>query len=124
MESTSASKERGTRERRVFYEHNANITVMRTSVAECRALGGEIARKLAAAPRKTALVIPTGGWSGIDCEGGVFKDEEADTALVNELFKNLEGTSVLVEIVHGNINDGSTGAKMADILHSFFEDEG
>ncbi|KAF9513514.1 hypothetical protein BS47DRAFT_962245 [Hydnum rufescens UP504] len=53
-----------------FYEHKVDIIIMPTSVAECQALGAEIARKLAVPPTETALVTLSGSFSSIDYQGG------------------------------------------------------
>jgi len=54
---------------RKFHEHNSSVTLMRTNASECAKLGEEIARKLKDATGPTTLVIPTGGWSGLNVGG-------------------------------------------------------
>src|SRR6186713_2496629 len=65
------------RERRL-YEHNASVTLLRTSAEECRELGRILARKLNAATGPTSVFIPRGGVSMIDVPGAAFHDPDAD----------------------------------------------
>ena len=66
---------------RKFYQHNATVTVMRTTVDENRELGEEIGRKAAAATGPTVIVIPLNGVSAIDQTGKPFDDPAARHAL-------------------------------------------
>lgn len=73
---------------RKFYEHNANVTLMRTTPAECRAIGEWIGGKLDLCQGPIRFLIPEGGVSALDIEGGAFWDPEAD----KELFEAVERT--------------------------------
>ena len=66
---------------RVFYRHNANVTLMRTTAGESAAIGADIARKLAAARGPVAVLLPARGVSAIDREGQPFDDPAARRAL-------------------------------------------
>jgi uncharacterized protein (UPF0261 family) len=91
------------RERR-FYQHNVNVTLMRTTPDECDKLGKEIAEKASAARGPTALMVPLRGVSAIDADGQPFWWPEADTAL----FKSLRlwmGPQVEVQELDLHIND-------------------
>jgi uncharacterized protein (UPF0261 family) len=66
---------------RKFYEHNANVTLMRTTVEENRMLGEQIGRKAAAATGPTCIMIPLKGGSAIDQGGKAFDDSVARQAL-------------------------------------------
>lgn len=66
---------------RLFYNHNANVTLMRTSPEECRAIGEWIGRKLDACEGPVRFLIPENGVSALDVEGGPFWDPAADAAL-------------------------------------------
>lgn len=103
--------------RRTLYEHNASVTLLRTSVEECRELGRLIAARLNAATGPTTLFIPRGGLSMIDVPGGAFHDPAADAALFDALLADLEGH---VEVVDEpvDINHPSFGPAMADRLHA------
>jgi uncharacterized protein (UPF0261 family) len=73
---------------RLFHAHNANVTLMRTTADECRAIGEWIGGKLNAATGPVRLLLPLRGVSALDIEGGVFRDAEADA----ELFEAIERT--------------------------------
>jgi uncharacterized protein (UPF0261 family) len=101
---------------RTLYEHNASVTLMRTSASECRELGRILAAKLNAATGPTALFVPRGGLSMIDVAGGPFHDADADTALIDALLADL---SPSIEVVDSplDINEPSFGPAMAERLH-------
>ena len=73
---------------RLFYQHNSNVTLMRTTAEECRAIGEWIGSKLNACEGPVRFLIPEKGVSALDIEGGAFCDPEADAAL----FEALEAT--------------------------------
>jgi uncharacterized protein (UPF0261 family) len=102
------------RDRRL-YEHNASVTLMRTSVDESRELGRILAAKLNAAAGPTVVFVPRGGLSMIDVPGGAFHDPGADDALIGALLADLEPR---IEVVDRDvdINDPTFGPEMADRL--------
>jgi uncharacterized protein (UPF0261 family) len=102
---------------RRLYEHNATVTLMRTSADECRELGRIVAAKLNAATGPTSLFIPRGGLSMIDVPGGAFHDPNADAALFEALLADLDPR---VEVIDrpSDINDPAFGPAMADRLHA------
>lgn len=106
---------------RLFHEHNSSVTLMRTNIEECEKLGREIAGKLKQEglemEKKTVVVIPSKGWSGIDVEGQKFYNKEADDTLVKALKEGLNGSAIEVVEVEGSINDEVVAAKMASLLH-------
>ena len=102
------------RDRRL-YEHNASVTLLRTSVEECRELGRILAAKLNAATGPTSVFIPRGGVSMIDVPGGAFHDPAADTALFGALLADLDPRIEVVDLPV-DINDPSFGPAMADRL--------
>jgi uncharacterized protein (UPF0261 family) len=73
---------------RLFYEHNPNVTLMRTTAAECAQIGRFIGRKLNACAGPVRFLIPEKGVSALDIEGGAFWDPDADASL----FDTLEAT--------------------------------
>jgi uncharacterized protein (UPF0261 family) len=101
---------------RTLYEHNASVTLMRTSASECRELGRILAAKLNASTGPTALFVPRGGLSMIDVAGGPFHDADADTALIDALLADL-GPSIEVVDSPLDINEPSFGPAMAERLH-------
>jgi uncharacterized protein (UPF0261 family) len=59
---------------RLFYQHNSNVTLMRTTANECRQIGQWIGRKLSACEGPVHFLIPEKGVSALDIEGGAFFD--------------------------------------------------
>ncbi len=78
---------------RHFHRHNANVTLMRTSAAECTAIGGWIAQKLNRCEGPVHVLLPEAGVSALDIAGGAFYDPVADAALFESLEKGLRPTS-------------------------------
>ena len=66
---------------RRLYRHNPTVTLMRTTVDECRAIGVFLADKLNAMTGPVRFLLPEGGVSSIDRPGQPFHDPEADRAL-------------------------------------------
>lgn len=88
---------------RRFYQHNLQVTLMRTTAAECRQLGSEIGKKLATARGPVSVFFPAGGVSALDCAGGAFEDVEARTALLAGL--RAAGPGLEVHELDLHIND-------------------
>jgi uncharacterized protein (UPF0261 family) len=89
---------------RRFYQHNANVTLMRTTPEENDALGKEIAEKASASRGPTVVLIPLKGVSAIDKEGGPFWWPEADAALFQSI-RNWIGPTVKLIEIDAHIND-------------------
>jgi uncharacterized protein (UPF0261 family)/ABC-type branched-subunit amino acid transport system ATPase component len=66
---------------RKLYRHNPSVTLMRTTLDECRAIGEFIANKLNAMNGPLRFLIPEAGVSAIDKVGQPFHDPAADQAL-------------------------------------------
>ncbi|MCE9657141.1 MAG: Tm-1-like ATP-binding domain-containing protein [Burkholderiales bacterium] len=66
---------------RKLYRHNPTVTLMRTTVEECRAIGVFLADKLNAMTGPVRFLIPEAGVSSIDRPGQPFHDPEADRVL-------------------------------------------
>jgi uncharacterized protein (UPF0261 family) len=88
---------------RLFYKHNANVTLMRTTPAENAAIGTGIARKLSAAKGPVAVLLPARGVSAIDKEGQPFDDPVARKALHDAIRAGAHGFEVTE--VDRHIND-------------------
>jgi uncharacterized protein (UPF0261 family) len=88
---------------RLFYHHNANVTLMRTTAGENAAIGAEIARKLSKAAGPVAVLLPARGVSAIDRAGQPFDDPEARQALHDAIKAGLPNDRVVELDVH--IND-------------------
>lgn len=91
---------------RLFYQHNPQVTLMRTTVEENRAIGGFIAAKLNAARGPVRFLLPEGGVSVLDAPGQPFHDPDADRALFETLEAQVHQTADrrLQRVPH-NIND-------------------
>ncbi len=100
---------------RLFYRHNPNVTLMRTTVEENRKLGQIIARKLNAGTGKTAVFLPLRGLSMIDAPGGPFWRPEADRELFNAIKTNLRRDIPVIEM-DNNINDPAFAGRCAEKL--------
>lgn len=88
---------------RLFHRHNAHVTLMRTTVQECAAIGADIGRKLAGARGRAVVLLPRRGVSAIDGAGQPFDDPAAREAL----FAAIRGAKgrVPVEELDLHIND-------------------
>jgi uncharacterized protein (UPF0261 family) len=86
---------------RTFYQHNENVTLMRTTVQENERLGEILAEKANAAKGPAAIVLPLGGVSAIDAAGQPFHDEAADAALFDAIRRHAR---VKVVEVNAHIN--------------------
>ena len=88
---------------RVFYRHNANVTLMRTTASENAAIGAAIANKLSKAVGPVAVLLPARGVSAIDRTGQPFDDPDARRALHQAIKAGLPGDRVVELDLH--IND-------------------
>lgn len=96
---------------RLFYIHNANVTLMRTTADENQKLGEEIACKLSSSVGPYKVLLPRRGVSAIDAEGKPFWNPEADRALFDAIRSGLPTDRVIELDCH--INDPEF-AKRAD----------
>lgn len=104
---------------RTLYVHNAAITLMRTTEAECAELGRTIARKLNAATGPLTVFIPAGGLSMIGVPGKPFHDPAADAALARELKAGLRPGIEVVEMA-ADVNDRAFARAMAERLDELY----
>jgi len=108
------------RQRRL-YQHNAAVTLMRTSADECDAIGLRIAGQLNRATGPTVLVLPLRGVSAIDAESQPFYDPQADRVLFTSLRSHLDPRIRIVE-VDAHINDSRfaevVSTEMLDLLRA------
>ena len=93
---------------RLFYEHNPQVTLMRTTTEENGKMGTWIAERLNQMQGEVRFLLPLGGVSSLDAPGKAFYDPEADAALFDAIRRNFIVTPnrKLVE-VEGNINDAN-----------------
>ena len=74
---------------RKFYIHNPQVTLMRTTPAENRAIGTWIVERLNRMTGPVRFLLPLKGVSAIDAMGQAFHDEEADAALFTAIREGL-----------------------------------
>ena len=91
---------------RQFHVHNANVTLMRTTVEENKNIGEWLADKLNQMQGEVRFLLPLKGVSSLDSEEHAFHNPEADAALFDALEKNVIQTDrrKLIKLNH-NIND-------------------
>ena len=89
---------------RKFYQHNSQVTLMRTTSQESHDLGCILARKLNLSTGPVTLLLPLRGNSMIGTSGQPFHDPEADQALWDALKSNLRPDIPVVEL-DSAIND-------------------
>jgi len=85
-------------EDRLFYQHNPNVTLMRTIPEECRQIALEIAKRLNESVGPVTVLIPKRGVSMIDLEGQPFHDPAATEALFGTLKSSLRQDIPVVEM--------------------------
>lgn len=100
---------------RTLYEHNPEVTLMRTNEDECAALGKMLADRLNNAMGTRAVVIPTRGFSMISVSDGPFHFPSADAALIDSLTADLD-SSVEVHRLDTDINDPPVAELMGALV--------
>jgi uncharacterized protein (UPF0261 family) len=108
-------------EGRTFYQHNPNVTLMRTTAAENAELGRIMAEKLNRAEGPVYVLLPLRGVSAIDREGQPFHDPEADAAFRAALKAGLDAR-VPVRELDLNINDEAFADAAAEALLGMISD--
>jgi uncharacterized protein (UPF0261 family) len=78
---------------RLFYRHNPNVTLMRTTADECAQIGRWIGERLNLCHGPVRFLIPEKGVSALDIEGGAFFDPQADAALFDALEATVKPTA-------------------------------
>jgi len=106
-------------EGRNFYIHNPQVTLMRTTPAECAELGRILAEKANAYTAPAAVMIPRRAISVISAAGQPFHDAVADDALFAAL---REGSSQPVEEFDLEINDPAFARACAERLLAMMAD--
>jgi uncharacterized protein (UPF0261 family) len=101
---------------RLFYRHNAQTTLMRTSPDENEQLGKLIAGKLNAAKGPVVLLLPLRGVSALDSSGEAFDDPVAREALFATLKDKIDPARIELVEVDAHINDPHFADLAADRL--------
>ncbi len=100
---------------RLFYHHNPQVTLMRTTVDENRELGRILADKINGYTAPVTVLLPQGGISVVSAPGGPFYDAAADGALFGTLLSGLRNGISVTEYA-GNINDAAFAATCVEAL--------
>lgn len=106
---------------RLLYEHNPQITLMRTTVEENRIMGTWIGERLNEMTGPVRFFLPEGGVSLLDAPGMAFHDPAADEALFAALEDTVRQTSErrLIRVPH-NINDPAFSDLIIQTFRGFF----
>jgi len=83
---------------RRFYQHNPQVTLMRTTPEENQELGRILAEKLSLSTGPVKVLLPLRGGSVISAPGGPFHWPEADQALYGSLRAHLRKDIQVVEL--------------------------
>lgn len=102
-------------EGRTFYQHNPQVTLMRTTPEECAELGRILAEKVNAYTGPVTVLLPTKAISIISAGGQPFHDPAADQALFDAIKAHLKPGVPLVELDCA-INDPEFAAACAGEL--------
>jgi uncharacterized protein (UPF0261 family) len=100
---------------RVLYQHNPQVTLMRTTPAECAELGRILAEKVNAYGAPVTVLLPKKAISVISADGGAFHDPVADAALFDGIKKHLR-PGIPVHELDAAINDDAFAVACADSL--------
>jgi uncharacterized protein (UPF0261 family) len=100
---------------RRLYQHNPQVTLMRTTPEECAQLGRILAGKINLSTGPVTVLIPRRAISVISASGKPFHDEAADKALFENLKGNLRKD---IEVMESDveINDPRFAAACANAL--------
>jgi uncharacterized protein (UPF0261 family) len=83
---------------RTFYQHNPQVTLMRTTPAECAELGRILAEKVNRYAAPVTVLLPRKAISIISASGQPFHDPAADGALFNAIKTHIRPHVKLVEM--------------------------
>ncbi len=100
---------------RLFYQHNPQVTLMRTTPEECAELGRILAEKVNAYQGPVTVLLPTRAISIISARGQPFHDAAADAALFTAIREHLQPGIPLVEM-DCEINDPAFAQACAEAL--------
>jgi len=100
---------------RNLYPWNPQVTLMRTTPGENRALGAVVAARLNEAHGPVAIFVPMAGFSELDIEGGSFWSPEADDAFLEALKADLR-PDIPVVLLDVDVNSPVFSEAMANEL--------
>ncbi|MCZ8181726.1 MAG: ABC transporter permease [Beijerinckiaceae bacterium] len=98
---------------RLFYPHNPQITLMRTTAEENARMGRWIGERLNQMEGPVRFLLPEGGVSALDAPGQPFWDPAADAALFDAIASTIRVTATrqLIRLPH-HINDPAFAAAL------------
>jgi uncharacterized protein (UPF0261 family) len=100
---------------RLFYQHNPNVTLMRTTPEENERMGRWIGERLNRMEGPVRFLIPEGGVSQLDRPGGPFWDPAADQALFGALTATVRQTPRRKIVrLPDHVNDPAFAQALAD----------
>ncbi|PWA66809.1 hypothetical protein CTI12_AA130670 [Artemisia annua] len=106
-------------QQRKIFEHNEQVSLMRTTVEENKKFAEFIARKVNKASSKVRVCLPEIGISALDAPGKPFYDTNATGTLIEELKRLIETTEDRkVKVYQYHINDTEFAKALVD---SFLE---
>jgi uncharacterized protein (UPF0261 family) len=100
---------------RKFYEHNPQVTLMRTTPEENAEIGKIIGEKLNASIGPVSVLIPRKAISVISAPGQAFHHPEADAALFDSIKRTLRSDIPVIEM-DNEINDTEFAERCAQTL--------
>jgi uncharacterized protein (UPF0261 family) len=110
---------------RKFHVHNPQVTLMRTTPAECADAGRWIAERLNRIAGPVRVLIPEHGVSALDAAGQAFFDPEADLALFDAIEAGLRpDADRRVERLPLHINDPAFADALVDRFRQIVGGEG
>ena len=103
---------------RLFYRHNPNVTLMRTTPEENARIGAWIGERLNRMEAPVRFFLPEGGVSLLDVAGGPFHDPAADAALFGALEATVRQTTArrLIRLPH-DVNHPEFAAALVRAYH-------
>jgi uncharacterized protein (UPF0261 family) len=105
---------------RLFYEHNPQVTLMRTTSEECSDLGRILAEKANLSTGPCSVLIPTQAISVISAPNQVFNNPTADKALFAAIKSNL-CKDIEVREIQASVNDSTFAQAAAKTLLSLMQ---
>jgi uncharacterized protein (UPF0261 family) len=93
------------------HRHNEFVTLVRISREDSYVIGRALAGRMGRPRAPTTVCIPMGGFSMLDCAGGVFRDSNAAAAFA-EGFRSAANPAIRIVTTDENINDPA----FADLL--------
>jgi uncharacterized protein (UPF0261 family)/ABC-type branched-subunit amino acid transport system ATPase component len=103
---------------RRLYRHNPNVTLMRTTVDENRAIGEFLVAKLNSMAGPVRFLIPEGGVSAIDKPGQPFHDPDADRVLFATIEQGFRrGANRELRLLPHHVNDDAFAEALVAAWH-------